>query len=205
MVIELGYPKGKDGKVICQECGTTFSMITPAHLKSHNMVMAEYRLKYPDCPISAAEYKASRFTYKDSVLFKGNEGIASDLPEEEIVEIIDKDTHKHSVLTFTNIPKNKVDILKFLHKAYPYLEDSYSIEHRHFHDDRLLYKYITDMADPVKKVLFDFPNAFWHNQDPYPDFQKFDILKADGWIVIIVDKHYPTVQDVLFDIDIISD
>ena len=204
--IELKYPKGDAGKVICQECGNSFKLLTPAHLKKHDITVAEYRLKYPGCPLSGAEYKATQFTYKDSVLFKDSEGLPSE-PLDEDIELaeLDEGRVKHSKINLEGVSKNKADILEFLHDAYPYLEDNYSIEKRHFHDDRLLWKYITDMADPNAKVLFDFPDAFWHNEDPYPDPDKFNKLKDDGWIVVIVDKHYPTSQDVFQDTDIISD
>lgn len=208
MTVELKYPKGRNGKTICQECGREFSLISPKHLKEkHNgMTMAEYKLKYPDCPISSKAFVASTATFRDSVLFKDIEGLPSE-PLDSDIEIAELEDGKfrHSVLKLEGVSKNKVDILIFLHDAYPYLENNYSIEKRHFHDDRLLWKYITDMADPVKKVIFDFPDAFWHNEDPYPDPQKYDKLREDGWIVIVIDKHYPTVQDVFQDTDIISD
>jgi len=205
MELDLKYPKGKAGKVVCQECGKAFKLLSPAHLKKHDITMAEYKLKYPECPISGAEYKATQFTFKDSVLFKDSEGLPSK-PLDDDIEIAElSDKIEHSKINLEGVPKNKSDILTFLHEAYPYLEDNYSIEKRHFYDDSLLWKYITDMADPVKKVLFDFPSAFWHNEDPYPDPAKYDKLKNDGWIVIIVDKHYPTAIDVFQDTDIISD
>jgi len=206
MELDLKYPKGKNGKAICQECGQECKLITPAHLKKHDITLSEYKLKYPDCPISGTQYKATRFTYKDSILFKDSEGLPSESLDEDItLAELKEGIVKHSVLNFEGVSKNKVDILSFLHNAYPYLEDNYCIEKRHFHDDALLWKYITDMADPIKKVLFDFPNAFWHNEDPYPDPQKYEKLKDDGWIVIVVDKHYPTAIDVFQDTDIISD
>jgi hypothetical protein len=206
MELDLKYPKGINGKAVCQECGQECKLITPAHLKKHDITLAEYKLKYPGCPISGSQYKATRFTYKDSILFKDSEGLPSEPLDEDIaLAELSEGYIKHSVLKLEGVSKNKADILTFLHDAYPYLEDNYSIEKRHFHDDRLLWKYITDMADPVKKVLFDFPSAFWHNEDPYPDPQKYDKLKEDGWIVVVVDKHYPTSQDVFQDTDIISD
>ena len=88
MIEDLTYPKGIDGKAVCQECGVAFKLISPAHLKKHNITMAEYRLKYPDCPISGSEYIASRYTFKDSVLFKSVEGKQSTpIIEEEEIEI----------------------------------------------------------------------------------------------------------------------
>jgi len=205
MIDDLMYQKGIDGKAICQECGVAFKLVSPAHLKTHNMTLAEYKLKYPECPISSSAYKASRYTFKDSVLFKNIEGISSTPIEDEEEIEINVNKSKHTVLKLEGVPKNKADILEFLHKAYPCLENNYSVEKRHFVDNSLLWKYITDMADPVKKVLFDFPNSFWHNNDPYPDSQKMDKLKEDGWIIVVVDKHYPTAIDVFQDTDIISD
>ena len=201
----LKYPKGKNGKAICQVCGKEFGLISPAHLKTHSLTITEYKLLYPDCPVSGAAFVASTNLYHDSVLFKGSEGEVAKLANEEALEELKEGSFKHSILQLDNVPKNKADILLFLHKAYPYLENNYSIEKRHFHDDRLLWKYITDMADPIKKVMFDFPNAFWHNFDPAPDHQRDSILKEDGWVIITVDKHYPTVQDVFEDTDIICD
>jgi hypothetical protein len=208
MEVELKYPKGRNGKTICQECGQEFTLISPKHLKQkHNgMTMAEYKLKYPGCPISSRAYKATKTTYADSVLFASDEALPREVLDED-VELADLSDGKikHTILNLEGVSKNKADILTFLHDAYPYLENNYSIEKRHFYDDSLQWKYITDIADPVKKVIFDFPNAFWHNEDPFPDPQKYGKLKEDGWIVIIVDKHYPTVQDVFQDTDIISD
>ncbi len=206
--MELKYPKGKNGKVICQECGKDFKLLSPSHLKrKHNgMTISEYKLKYPGCPMSGHQYKTTLFTFKDSVLFKGDEEEETKALDEDIeFAELDEGKIKHTILNLEGVPKNKADILTFLHEAYPYLKDNYIIEKRHFHDDRLLWKYVTDMADPVKKVLFDFPNSFWHNIDSYPDPMKFDKLTKEGWIVISIDKHYPTVKDVYNDTDIISD
>ena len=71
---ELNYPKVEGGKVVCQECGKAFRLITPSHLKQHDLTMAEYKLKWIGCPISFKEYEATRYKFKDSVLFKSTEG-----------------------------------------------------------------------------------------------------------------------------------
>lgn len=206
MADKLKYPKGINGKCVCQECGKPYSLITPAHLKTHNLTLEEYRLLYPDCPISGAQHLASTNLYQDSVLFKDKEGeIAPPTKEEEALSLLKSSGRPHSILKLKGVPKNKADILTYLHDAYPYMENNYLVEKKHFNDGRLLWSYITDMADPVKKVIFDFPDAFWHNNDEYPDHQKNKILKEDGWIIVTVNKHYPTVQDVIEDTDIISD
>lgn len=203
---ELKFPKGLNGKCVCQECGKAYGLITPAHLKTHNLTLDEYKLLYPDCPISGAQFKATTVTFHDSLLFKDKEAEPSSPSEEEVaLSLLKSSGRPHSVLNLQGVPKNKADILVYLHDAYPYLEDNYSIEKRHFYSDQLMWRYITDMADPIKKVIFDFPQAFWHNEDEYPDHQRDKILKEDGWIIIKIDKHYPTVADVLEDTDIISD
>jgi len=44
-------PDMKDGFVICRECGKYFKLISPSHLRTHDMKMSEYIEKYPDAPI----------------------------------------------------------------------------------------------------------------------------------------------------------
>lgn len=195
-----------EGKVICQECGNRFSLITPAHIKTHGMTFAEYKLKYPDAPVSSKAYEAQRFKYKDSQIFKNME----DLPKECLDNDVDindlKPVTKRTIIDLTDVPKNKADILTYLHECYFTLENNYIVEKFHFYDkQRLMYRFVTDMADPVKKVIFDFPNSFWHNVDAYPDPKRNQKLEDDGWIIITVDKHYPTVNDVEQDTDIICD
>jgi len=203
---KLKFPKTtQTGLVVCQECGKGFKRITPMHLqKSHDMTFGEYQLKYPDCPISDKQYEASR-EFQDSTLFKGNEQPERDVTEPGI-DYKDKDKlPPHSILNLKGVPKNKADILEFLHPYYPHIENNLMIEKTRPSDGRLEYQYITDMADPVRKVIFDFPKSFWHNQDFPPDHLKENRLKRDGWIIITVDKHYPTVQDVELDSDIITE
>ena len=46
--------------VICQECGKSFSQITNQHLKFHQTTIPEYKIKYPDFPISSESFKAKQ-------------------------------------------------------------------------------------------------------------------------------------------------
>lgn len=48
------------GMVICQECGKSFSQITNQHLKFHQITIPEYKIKYPDFPISSESFKAKQ-------------------------------------------------------------------------------------------------------------------------------------------------
>lgn len=202
---KLKYPKVTNtGLVVCQECGKAFKRITSPHLKLHDVSFGEYQIKYPDCPISDLQYKAL-MDNKDSTLFKENEQ-----PEKDVVEpgIDYKDKSKlppNTFLYLNGVPKNKADILEFLHPYYPHLINNFIVEKTRPSDGRLEYHYVTDMADPVRKVIFDFPKSFWHNDDFPPDHLKPGRLKDDGWIIITVDKHYPTIQDVELDSDIITE
>ncbi len=53
----------------------------------------------------------------------------------------------------------------------------------------LIYEYITDFADPLLKVIINFPDAFWHNEDIYTDSLKYFNLKSDGWKIIDIFKN----------------
>lgn len=48
------------GMVICQECGKTFKQLTVQHLKLHQLTTPEYKIKYPDFPISSESFKAKQ-------------------------------------------------------------------------------------------------------------------------------------------------
>lgn len=197
----LNFDEFRNGRVICQECGQDFSIIAPAHLKrKHDMSYDDYRAKYPDAPVSSSAYRASRFTHRGSTLFADKEEESTKKPDDPTVCIPEKRT-----LNLEGVFKNKRDILQFLFKAYPCIENNYQVDQRNPITGKIEYLFITDIACPVKKVIWDFPQAFWHNNDPYPDPHKFKKLKSDGWIVISIGGHYPTVQDLTDQVDIISD
>ena len=40
-----------NGKINCQICGKECSQITPAHLRTHNITVADYKNKFPEAPI----------------------------------------------------------------------------------------------------------------------------------------------------------
>ena len=48
-----------DGKVICQLCGKSFLVISPKHLGKHDIRYSEYKLRFPDAPLSTSEFAAS--------------------------------------------------------------------------------------------------------------------------------------------------
>jgi hypothetical protein len=71
-----------------------------------------------------------------------------------------------------------------------------------FHLNGLLeYTFITDFVDMDTKTIFDFPNAFWHNQDRHIIYNKWELLKRDGWSK----KSYESFNDIIVQNDYITD
>ncbi len=176
--------------VICQICGKSFKMLTPAHLKRHGMTLGEYQLTYRDFPITGAAYSASH-VHSDSILFKDKESLP--IEKLEIKAKVKKD--KKLKFKLPSEQKNKQDILNYLIDYYPFIENNYVIEKIN-KQGLLNYKFTVDIADPFRKTIFDFTDAYWHNKDNYPDHARNLKLKDDGWIVISIKKHYPTIIDV---------
>ena len=57
---EYPYPLfDENEKVICQLCGKPFMVISPRHLSGkHEIKYSEYKLRFPDAPLSSAEFTA---------------------------------------------------------------------------------------------------------------------------------------------------
>jgi len=177
-------------KVLCQECGQACIMLSPSHLKKHGLTFGEYQLKYPDYPTTGAAYSAS-YAHKNSLLFKDKEELPIETTEVKSKPI--KDVKRSFELPREQ--KNKQDILNYLVDSYPFIENNYIIEKSNI-QGHLDYKFVVDMADPIRKTVFDFSNAYWHNRGQYPDHSRNLKLKEDNWIVITVKSHYPTIIDV---------
>ena len=47
------------GKLVCQLCGKSFLVISPKHLANHDIRYSEYKLRFPDAPLSTSEFAAS--------------------------------------------------------------------------------------------------------------------------------------------------
>lgn len=202
----LPYPKlDEDGKVVCQICGKPFLVISPKHLmKIHSVTLSQYKIRYPDAPLSSEEFR-SRGRFGKLGLFKKEtqeegpiiEDIIEDVEKEEPVE----EPKKFEVVV--DLPKKqdpisrtRRNILKFLRDIFYNTEQNYVI--RKFHPDgRLEYEFITDFADPILKIDFEFPNAFWHNRDRYQDLSRKDKLRSHGWKVIEISSPAPTIEDII--------
>lgn len=212
----------KVGKVICQECGRSYDVILPTHLKkTHDMSMNEYKEKYKGFPLASKSF-GSKQKYKNTVKSMKEETLKRQLEnsnkEIEIEEFnIDKipsiDSSKSSsfineinefinripkeIPTYDdkNIHKEKLAILKFLANYFNDLKNSYFIEKINL-SGILEYRLICDMCSPSNKINFEFPDTFWHNQD-IPKTSRDELLIQDGWKIINFTGIKPKYTDII--------
>ena len=74
-------------------------------------------------------------------------------------------------------------------------------------DQTVDFEFITDFCDPVNKLIFDFPETFWHNQELYIDLNKDQRLKSYGWKIFRFKSNSPSesyMEEVLKDLFIYS-
>lgn len=113
--------------------------------------------------------------------------------KKDLKEISDAEYFDKELDPYNSTPKNKLDLMKSLKLIYPGLKNNYSIE-KLTPSGHLEYKFITDMADPITKTIFEFPNTFWRNIDVPPNPMKSNLLKRDGWKVITIKEVGPNME-----------
>jgi hypothetical protein len=184
------------GKVICQICGKSFLIISPRHLKKHNISHGDYKARFPNAPLSTEEFKA-RGKYGRTKLFPpkdeiGDETIVDEKEEEIDVEEI---AIKKVARKIYNSPMEsmKAKILDHLKMRYFNIKQDYLI--RQFgSDQRLKFEFITDYCDPVLKVIIQFPDTFWHNVEAAVDLNKNVKLKKYHWKIIEIPTVNPSFE-----------
>ncbi len=197
------YYDEESGRVNCQICGRNFQVISPTHLKTHDLKYAEYKLRFSDAPLSSEEFaikglygkNTGMFQPKEEDKFMGEEVLIEeneDLDEEEIrIEELGK---------IKSEPEDKIIGMK--NRVYNHLlmyfsnvKMDYKIK-RLLSDGRTSYEYITDFCDPVLMVVFDFPKTFWHNNDVFLDPLKHEKLESDGWRIVVINSRAPNLKDI---------
>lgn len=182
------------GKVVCQICGKSFLIISPRHLKKHNISHSDYKNRFPNAPLSTEEFRA-RGIYGRTKLFPtddeiGEEKIVDENPiEEDIEERILKKVAKKAYAS--PMESMKAKILDHLKMTYANIKQDYLI--RQFgSDQRLKFEFITDYCDPVLKVVVQFPDTFWHNKEAAIDLNKNIKLQRYGWKIIEIPTRSPS-------------
>ena len=103
---EYSYPfNNEEGKVVCQVCGKAYLIISPRHLGTHKITFSEYKLRFPEAPISCEEFNALGKYGKEKNIFVQEE---LEKIEKESNPIVEKDEIKIQELD-DDIPKDDVD------------------------------------------------------------------------------------------------
>jgi hypothetical protein len=216
------------GKVICKECGKTFNSISASHLRhKHEMELKSYKKKYPGAPLTSktfADRMLAKSRYRDKEkkpnklkpkvelsdkISNTDTLIISDIPTNEIIVNKIKERSKkpkqepEPVKYLPPIHQCRQDMFNILNKSHTNLVQNYMIE-KFNSTGHLEYGFITDMVDLDTKTIFDFPNTFWHNKDQIFDRLKYNVLKKDGWTVIIIESNLPNIDDIKNVIDIVT-
>ena len=196
---EYSYPSfDEKGKVICQVCGKSFLVISPRHLKKHNITYEDYTKRFPQAPLSSEEFIARGKYGKNKDLFVSNEIGDEQLVEEEVEPDIEEleiekliKTNKKS----TPMESMKAKIQDHLKMYFANIKMDYLI--RQFGiDNRLKFEFITDYCDPVLKVVIQFPDTFWHNQEAAIDPNKNVKLEKYGWKIIEIPTTNPSFETI---------
>jgi len=207
---EFPYPTNdpKTGKVICQICGKPFLVITPTHLKKHNIGgYDEYTKRFPGAPLSNDEFKKrgsvgkkvkdapkELFAKEMNPILKVEDVFVDDIEPEieevDIEQIYSKEVSKDPI---GNVKRKVLDLLKMY---FANVEENFLAVLKNSVTGLIYREYITDFADPILRIDFEFPNAYWHNKDGYPDALRDYNMQQYGWKVIKIESLAPTIKDI---------
>ena len=198
-------PFDDEGKVVCQICGKSYQVISPRHLAVHKIQYADYTKRYPDAPLASDQFTVKSKYGKNSGLFVDDKDINDDIIDEEIyvdeepeLEDLEFETAIKKMVEETRDPMavQKTRVFDHLRLHFANVEKDYSIRHISPISKKQIFEYITDFCDPVLRIVIQFPNTFWHNNDRYMDPLKNDKLKKHNWKVIEVKSKAPSPEDI---------
>ena len=199
---KLQYPAFDEetGKIHCQICGNKYLVISPKHLEKHNITHGDYTKRYPTAPLSSKEFNIKSKYGKVKDLFAP---VESDELEEIIVDEepnIEDDIDVEKILQEKTqkdpVKASKSQVLDTLKSYFVNVRADYLIEEYGSMSGRMKYRYITDFTDPILRIVIQFPNTFWHNNDTHIDLLKHDKLEEDGWKVLVVKDRSPRRKDI---------
>ena len=200
---EYSYPFfNEEGKVNCQICGKPFLVIAPKHLAGHGIVYSEYKLRFPDAPLSCEEFDKQSKYGKEKKIFV-QETLDEIGEEVEILEdpMIDEEIDLEKAFTDEICDtgdicdKSKNKILDHLRVFFTNVRKDYLIQ-IFAPGQNLLFETISDFSDPVLKINIEFPNTFWHNKDAHFKPNRTISLQQYGWKVIEIKSNAPTYEQI---------
>jgi len=196
------------GKVICQICGKPYLVITPTHLKTHKIGgYDEYTKRFPGAPLSNDEFKKrgsvgkkvkdapkELFAKEMNPILKVEDVFVDDIEPEieevDIEQIFAKDVSKDPI---HNIKLKVLDMLKMY---FANVEENFVAVLKNSVTGLIYREYITDFADPILRIDFEFPDTYWHNGEGYPDALRDKNMADYGWRVIRIRSNSPTIKDI---------
>jgi hypothetical protein len=190
------------GKLVCQLCGKSFLVISPKHLANHDIRYSEYKLRFPDAPLSTSEFAASsrygrvKNIFDDEVLVEDEIDIEDEfegMEDPEIEEELEIDIEKlsNTIRTYKDpMQERKLKILDHLRTFFSNVQQDYMVQ---LTDGGgfLKSEFITDFADTVLKIDIEFPDVFWHNEGII-DLSRDNKMKDYGWKVIRISGNSPS-------------
>jgi hypothetical protein len=197
-------PFDNKGKVVCQICGKSFLVISPRHIAVHKIKYADYTKRYPTAPLSSDAFNVKSKYGKNSTLFVDDADLKGDLLDEEIMvdeepelDDLEFENEMHKIMEEVRDPMaaQKLRVLDHLRLHFANIEKDYMVRH-YAPNKNLIYEFVTDFCDPVLRVVIQFPNTFWHNNDKHIDPLKNRKLEEQNWKVLIVDSRAPTPRDI---------
>lgn len=190
----------EDKKVICQICGKSFNSITDKHLQSHKIKMVDYQKRYPGVPTKRSNYTKSKHGAPPRpVKLNQPETLEEFIIQKSAkykIDPLDKLANEAKETKKDPIASMKKRILETLRKFHANVEMDYLIS-QFGTDNRLKFEFITDYCDPILKVVFQFPDTFWHNHDLIIDLNKTIKLEKYGWKVIKIKSKNPTHDEIV--------
>lgn len=152
-------------------------------------------LNYNDPDVEELNYEES--DKSEELLLPKHNVVFSNKPFEESKSLSDLINKKIPIPSKNRDPMDdKIDIISYLKLSFPNVKNNYMFIKKN-QSGNPEYQFITDIADPTAKIVFDFPNAFWHNDQLIVSITiRNQILKMYGWKIIEIGSPMPKVTHV---------
>jgi len=182
------YFNDDKSKLICQYCLAEMKVITPSHLKHHDMTMADYKERFPMAPLKMKSNKK-----KETVeVEKKKTSIKITIPPNTTnVPTINKKIDGDKILL------TREDVIDAVRQVYPTVEANYVFKKLNL-GGHILYTVMTDFGDTAKRVMIDFSGMQWHVSTPLlTKFRKQELLSESKWKYIHISEETITMNDII--------
>jgi uncharacterized Zn finger protein (UPF0148 family) len=186
------------GKIVCQICGKSFQFISPRHLKKHAVTTEQYKKRFPNIPLTTKQFNAkSKYARYNKDLFDvDSEKQEKPLEDDPVIEELDlREELEKTVRKLDPMESMKKRILDHLLIYFSNVQQDYILRQTD-PQNRLLFEFVTDFCDPILRVVFQFPDTFWHNKEYALDPNKNYKLESHGWKVIEIGSTSPSLDKI---------